>query len=116
MNMANKLKINEVVLDKKGLIIYIFLRLQLYYALYLIIRKGKMKHNSLGGKMKSIGIVTINDNDNYGNRLLNYATQEALKQNGNKVVTLKNNSIINSKDKFILRLVKYQIKNIKKRC
>lgn len=111
----NKLKINEVVLDKKGLIIYIFLKLQLYYVLYLIIRKGKMKNNSLGGKMKSIGIVTINDNDNYGNRLLNYAVQEVLKQNGHKVVTLKNNSIINSRDKFMLRLVKYQIKNIKKR-
>ena len=29
--------------------------------------------------MKKIGIITINDNDNYGNRLQNYATQEVMK-------------------------------------
>ncbi len=27
-----------------------------------------------------IGIATINDNNNYGNRLQNYATQEILKK------------------------------------
>ena len=109
-----KLKMNEVVLDKNGLIIYILLKLQLYFLLYLIIRKKYMKIKPIGGNMKSIGIVTINDNDNYGNRLLNYAVQEVLKKNECKVVTLKNNPIINIKNKFLLRLVKYYIEKVKK--
>ena len=29
--------------------------------------------------MKKIGIITINDYNNYGNRLQNYAVQEVLK-------------------------------------
>lgn len=37
-----------------------------------------------------IGINTINDNANYGNRLQNYALQEILKQAGHEVSTLKN--------------------------
>ena len=40
--------------------------------------------------MKRIGIITINDNNNYGNRLQNYAVQEYLKRLGFEVETLRN--------------------------
>ena len=32
--------------------------------------------------MKKVGIITILDNDNYGNRLQNYAVQTILKKKG----------------------------------
>ena len=38
--------------------------------------------------MKKIGIITINDNDNYGNRLQNYAVQEILKKLNIKPITI----------------------------
>lgn len=37
-----------------------------------------------------IGIQTIVDYNNYGNRLQNYALQEVLKKRGNEIITLKN--------------------------
>ena len=40
--------------------------------------------------MKKVGILTINDDNNYGNRLQNYATQEVLKRKGLEVETIKN--------------------------
>ncbi|MBU3093646.1 polysaccharide pyruvyl transferase family protein [Clostridium sp. CF011] len=40
--------------------------------------------------MKKIGIITINDYKNYGNRLQNYASQEVLKSLGCKVETIIN--------------------------
>lgn len=40
--------------------------------------------------MKKIGLFTINDNNNYGNRLQNYATQVYLKSLGFEVETIKN--------------------------
>lgn len=40
--------------------------------------------------MKNIAISTINNHDNYGNRLQNYATQEVLKSLGFHVDTIKN--------------------------
>lgn len=40
--------------------------------------------------MKKIGIVTIIDYSNYGNRLQNYATQEVLKSLGFNVITIVN--------------------------
>ena len=58
-----------------------------------------------------IGIVTINDYDNYGNRLQNYALQEVLAELGYNSETLINYPYSNTKDKFILR----QIKNFKKK-
>ena len=63
--------------------------------------------------MKSIGIITINDNNNYGNRLQNYAVQEIFKKKNCKVDTLKNIEIYNNKKGFFLRLIKYSIKNKK---
>ena len=57
--------------------------------------------------MKKVGIVTIIDDNNYGNRLQNYAVQEFLKKNYIQPVTIKNNPTLNTKDKYIFRLIKY---------
>lgn len=58
--------------------------------------------------MKKIGIITIIDNDNYGNRLQNYAMQEFLKENNVEAITIKNNKFFNHfgsfKKRFILFL------------
>lgn len=56
--------------------------------------------------MKKIGIITINDNDNYGNRLQNYAVQEILKKLNIEPITIKNDPITNTKNKYILRKIK----------
>ena len=45
--------------------------------------------------MQKIAIITIYDNDNYGNRLQNYATQEVLKKEGFEVITIKNHYLLN---------------------
>ena len=47
--------------------------------------------------MKKIGIITINDNNNYGNRLQNYAVQKVMNKINMDVETLKNNDILNYK-------------------
>lgn len=57
--------------------------------------------------MKKIGIVTIIDNDNYGNRLQNYALQETIKKYGFKVTTLNNYARLNNKEKIINRIKSY---------
>lgn len=60
--------------------------------------------------MKKIGILTINDNYNLGNRLQNYATQEFLKDFEFKVETIQNiKNYYNSNYTF---RVKEKIKNI----
>ena len=62
--------------------------------------------------MKKIGIITINDNNNYGNRLQNYAVQEVLKKMNLKVETIYNqkNAVIvriKEKIKILIPLKKY---------
>lgn len=44
-----------------------------------------------------IGIVTIQDNKNYGNRLQNYAVQEVLRSNGHRVKTIRNSVYYNTR-------------------
>ena len=58
-----------------------------------------------------IGILTINDNNNYGNRLQNYAVQEIIKKEGYVCYTLKNIPQLNGKDKMLLKFIKYIITN-----
>lgn len=59
--------------------------------------------------MKRVGILTINDNDNYGNRLQNYAVQEYLKKNNYIVETITNRkgiigkNIVNEKIKIFIK-------------
>lgn len=56
--------------------------------------------------MKKVGIVTINDNNNYGNRLQNYAVQETLKKLKVEPITIKNEPATNTRNKYILRKLK----------
>lgn len=60
--------------------------------------------------MKKIGIITINDNNNYGNRLQNYALQEKLKEISKyDVITIRNSEYTNRKESIIkqfLRILK----------
>lgn len=67
--------------------------------------------------MRRIAINTINDYNNYGNRLQNYATQEVLKSLGHKPVTLINDKNYNkelaNKKKWERGLYRFQqIKNM----
>lgn len=62
-----------------------------------------------------IGVITINDNNNYGNRLQNYAVQEVLKKHGYEAITIKNIPQLNNKYKIPLRFIKYILKKIIKK-
>ena len=53
-----------------------------------------------------IGIITINDNNNYGNRLQNYAVQFVLKKIKLNLKTIKNDFFSNSKKLYLLRILK----------
>lgn len=67
--------------------------------------------------MKKIGIITIIDNNNYGNRLQNYAVQETLKKfNQYEIETIKNEPRLNkkvSKFKYFLKWIKSILANAK---
>ena len=57
-----------------------------------------------------IGIVTINDNNNYGNKLQNYAVQTFLEKNNIKTKTIKNNPDTNNREN-VKNYNKKRIKN-----
>lgn len=63
---------------------------------------------------KTVGLITIIDNDNFGNRLQNYATQEVLKNLGVDIVTIKNARWTNNRHsiKLIIKKFLIDIKNI----
>lgn len=54
-------------------------------------------------RVKRIGIVTVFDNRNLGNRLQNYALQQVLLQYGDRVVTIKNKPAPRSLPGWLLR-------------
>ena len=60
--------------------------------------------------MKKVGIVTICDNNNYGNRLQNYATQEFCIANNLKPETIKNKSFFNDVEN---KNLKYYLRRFK---
>lgn len=62
-----------------------------------------------------IGIITIIDNDNYGNRLQNYALYETLTNFHFDVITIKNESFTNTKKFYLLRLLKNAFRSQKVR-
>lgn len=69
--------------------------------------------------MKKIGIITLNDNYNYGNRLQNYAAQEFIKkiEPNAKVLTIRNYPITNKKCNIlenIFRIIKRNYIEIKR--
>ena len=53
-----------------------------------------------------IGIVTIIDNNNLGNRLQNYALEKNLENNNIDSITISNEPFSNTKEKFVLRIIK----------
>lgn len=66
--------------------------------------------------MKKVGIITIFDNNNYGNRLQNYAVQTILNNNGYEGVTIKNDVNMNNninKIEYIKIKLKYYYRKIK---
>ena len=60
-----------------------------------------------------VGIFTIIDKNNYGNRLQNYAVQQFLKPIGLSTNTFKNFSYTNSKKFLLLRKIKWNIKKLR---
>ena len=63
--------------------------------------------------MKKIGILTINDYQNYGNRLQNYATQEVLKSLGFAIETVINNTTYPDRSSTSTKILG-KINNLKK--
>lgn len=67
--------------------------------------------------MKSVAIITINDNNNYGNRLQNYAVQQTIKKIGNyNIETIKNDRMLNNqyeKNIYNKMIIKRYIRYIK---
>ncbi len=61
-----------------------------------------------------VGIITINDNTNYGNRLQNYAVQRILEENGIQAETIRNkvNPSTTASNKTIFQKIKGKINNI----
>lgn len=60
---------------------------------------------------KQLGIVTIIDNDNYGNRLQNYAVQTVLNYMKISNETIINTAVFNERRKYMLRKIKYFMKD-----
>lgn len=62
--------------------------------------------------MKEALIVTLYGNNNYGNKLQNYAVQQLLLKHNINCLTLKNNEDYNKRDKRLLRYFKAKLKRI----
>ena len=56
---------------------------------------------------KTVGIITLTGNNNYGNRLQNYATEFILKKYGFIPITIKNAYGLNNKTNYIKYIYKY---------
>ncbi len=63
--------------------------------------------------MKKVGIITIIDNLNCGNRLQNYALQEVIKTLQFDVYTIRNHKLLNSKEHFFVNFLKFCKRSIK---
>ena len=59
---------------------------------------------------KNVAIVTLYGNNNYGNKLQNFALQEIIRRYNINVVTIKNTTDLCNKDLFVIRLIYYYIK------
>ena len=64
--------------------------------------------------MKNIRLITINDNNNYGNRLQNYAVQTKIRQFNHYCITIKNDPYLNIKRNVYTRSFIFQLKKIKR--
>ena len=52
---------------------------------------------------KSVGIITLNDNNNFGNRLQNYAVQVVLNRLGLEAYSIENYPYMNFRKKYFIR-------------
>ena len=79
---------------------------------YMENKKFYFRRNDMKEK---IGIATINDDNNYGNRLQNYAVQQIIKKVNNdyEVETIKNSSFLNKKENNLIKGCINKIKFIK---
>lgn len=59
--------------------------------------------------MNKVGIITIIDNNNYGNRLQNYALENVIKGFKIKPITIKNEIYTNEKKRFLYRIIRFKI-------
>lgn len=60
--------------------------------------------------MKNIGVITLNDNNNFGNRLQNYAVEAAIKKCGYNPTTIRYKRTSEKSSKYMLKLfIKYCI-------
>jgi len=59
--------------------------------------------------MKKVGIVTIIDNNNYGNRLQNYALAKYLNKLNVKAITLKNEKFFNHRANLKQKIISNKI-------
>lgn len=64
--------------------------------------------------MKRIGLITINDNNNYGNRLQNYAVQIKLEKMNHECITIKNDVCLNNKTDRYKNSFIFQLKKLKR--
>lgn len=62
-------------------------------------------------KTKTIGVITLQDNNNYGNRLQNYATQSILQNMGYTSLTIENYGYTNFKKFYWLHRIKNMFSN-----
>lgn len=60
--------------------------------------------------MKKVAIFTINDDNNYGNRLQNYAVQKSLENLGMEVNTVINTTIKRTKKKNVVKIAMWKLK------
>ena len=63
--------------------------------------------------MKKIGIITMIDNENCGNRLQNFALQTCLEKLDCNVITIKNDRLLNDHKDFYINYLRYIKKIIK---
>ncbi len=78
---------------------------------YLLVHSvANIKNNKINSDCTNVGIVTITDKDNYGNRLQNYALQKYCEKNERtKTYTLENYSYSNSKRFYFLRCIRQRV-------
>jgi len=57
--------------------------------------------------MKKVGIITIIDNENCGNRLQNFAMQKILQDLGFEAVTIRNEKLLNSPENFFCNNLRF---------
>lgn len=115
-NLKKKNEVKKVLIKALKRKTSVIKKIKLIFIYYFPIIYGNLKYLKSYRdviKMKKIGILTINDDTNYGNRLQNYAVQEVLKKLDCKVETIHNQENV-VREKAIKRKIGIAIKGILK--